>query len=66
MLPANHPRLKARCIGPSTLSTKVDDEMRSFVTRQAERAEVSRSEVLRRLLDFYRANEEMVNEEVEL
>jgi negative regulator of replication initiation len=66
MIPADHPRLKSRCIGPSTLSTKVDDEMRSFISRQAEQAEVSRSEVLRRLLDFYRENTDFVNREVEL
>jgi negative regulator of replication initiation len=66
MLKQSHPALKAKCRGPKSLSTKVDEEMYSFLERQAERAGVSKCEVLRRLLDFYRANTVQINSEAEL
>jgi hypothetical protein len=63
MLPETHPRLKARCRGSSTLSTKVDDETKRWVERKAEQSEIPASELLRRLLDYYRANESVVDDE---
>lgn len=66
MIYHNHPALKARCRGPKSLSTKVDEETDQFLEEQAERAEVSKAEVLRRLIDFYRANTEQINSEAEL
>lgn len=66
MIPADHPRLKARCRGGHTLSTKVDDETNRWLARQAKMAGVSKAEVVRRVLDFYRENTDFVNREVEL
>jgi negative regulator of replication initiation len=66
MIYEDHPALKARCRGPKSLSTKVDQETDQFIEQQAERAGVSKCEVLRRLLDFYRANTVQINSEAEL
>lgn len=66
MLPETHPRLKARCRGEHTLSTKVDEETNRWLGRQAKMADVSKAEVVRRVLDYYRLKPEEINEEVEL
>jgi hypothetical protein len=66
MLYEDHPALKARCRGPKTVSTTVDEETDEFLEEQAEQAKVSKSEVMRRLLDFYRANTRQINSEAEL
>jgi hypothetical protein len=42
------------CLGDHAISTKVDDQMESFLTSEAERLGVSRAELLRRILDSYR------------
>lgn len=59
-------RMKSRCVGQNTLSTSVDGEMRRWVNRQAERAGVSQSELLRRVLEYYRVHKKAVNAEVDL
>ena len=66
MLPETHPRLKARCRGSSTLSTSVDEETNRWVGRKASAAGVTKAEVIRRLLDYYRQNEGVVDAEVDL
>lgn len=66
MLDRTHPALKARCRGSKTLSTKVDDETDSFLERQADRSGVPKSEVVRRLLDYYRERREEINQQVDL
>lgn len=48
---------KSRCIGRETVSTKVDGEMRQWIEERADAAGVAVTEVLRRLLDLYRASE---------
>ena len=48
---------KSRCIGRETVSTKVDGEMRQWIEKRAESAGVPVTELLRRLLDLYRASE---------
>lgn len=46
----------SRCRGQIPLSTKVDQPMREFVDDEAARLGVSRTEVLRRLLELYRSS----------
>ena len=48
---------KSRCIGRETVSTKVDGEMRQWIEERADAAGVAVTELLRRLLDLYRASE---------
>lgn len=66
VLPESHPRMKARCRGGHTLSTKVDDEMNRWLDRRAKMAGVTKAEIVRRLLDHYRENEAKVSREVDL
>jgi hypothetical protein len=66
MLPEAHPKLKARCRGGRTLSTKVDGETNRWLARRAKMAGVSKAEVIRRVLDYYREYPEEVNREVDL
>ncbi len=42
------------CMGNLSVSTKVDQSMMDFITAEAERCGVNRSELLRRVLDDYR------------
>lgn len=66
MLPETHPALRAQCRGEHTLSAKVDDETVRWLDRTAEQAKVSRSEVVRRFLDYCRAHERAIKDEAEL
>lgn len=66
MIDYTHPALKAECRGSHTLSTRIDREMNEFLDRQAERAEVTKAEVVRRLLDLYRRRPDEINREVDL
>jgi hypothetical protein len=50
--------MESRCQGTETVSAKVDDGMQSFLRREAKRLGVSRSEVVRRVFDTYRAGRE--------
>lgn len=66
MLPQTHPRLKARCIGPKTLSTRVDEQTARRIEKRARAAGIPKTELLRRLLDYYEANAAEVEEEIEI
>ena len=44
----------SNCLGATPLATKVDGAMEEFVTDEANRLGVSKAELQRRLLDFYR------------
>ena len=44
----------SQCQGDLTLATKVDASMNEFVEDETERLGISRAELHRRLLDFYR------------
>lgn len=61
-----YPNLKSRCRGDNTLSTNVDGETLRYVEREADRAEIPKSELLRRLIDYYRGRERMMREELDL
>lgn len=60
------PHIRAKCMGPNTVSATVDEETREYLDRVARRNGVSVAEVLRRLIDFYRAFPEHVGNEVDL
>lgn len=45
----------AECMGDVPVGTKTDRSMAEFLDRRAERLGVTRAELLRRLLDEYRA-----------
>lgn len=49
--------IKSWCVGRETLSTKVDDETREWIEKRARAAAVAPAELLRRLIDLYRASE---------
>lgn len=59
-------RIKSRCMGRNTLSTKVNEATRRFIEVEAERAGVSRAEVVRRLLDLFRDRPDEIREKVDL
>jgi hypothetical protein len=42
------------CLGELPVSTKVDREMQEFLTEEAERLGINRSELMRRLFTAYR------------
>lgn len=44
----------AQCMGDVPCGTKVDQSMRDFLDDEANRLGVSRAELVRRVLDFYR------------
>lgn len=44
----------AECMGDIPAGTKIDQSMRDFLDREADRLGVSNAELYRRLLDFYR------------
>jgi hypothetical protein len=44
------------CKGTKPVGTKVDDSTRRFLEEESERLGVSRSEVLRRMIDVYRGS----------
>jgi hypothetical protein len=53
-------------MGRNTLSTKVNEATRRFIEVEAERAGVSRAEVVRRLLDLFRDRPDEIREKVDL
>lgn len=48
--------MNSRCQGPDTVSAKVDAGMRQFLEAEADRLDLCRSEVVRRVFDTYRAS----------
>jgi len=50
----------AQCMGDVPCGTKTDQPMRDFLDEEASRLGVTRAELMRRILDFYR--ESRVNE----
>jgi hypothetical protein len=46
----------ADCFGDLTVTAKVDESMRDFVDAEASRCGVTRAEIIRRVLDDYRAS----------
>jgi negative regulator of replication initiation len=51
-------RIETDCVGQQSLTAKVDKEMFDWVDTRADRAGVSRTEFLRRLLELYKASRE--------
>jgi len=48
----------AQCMGDVPCGTKIDQPMRDFLDEEAERLGVTRAELVRRVLDFYRESRE--------
>lgn len=44
----------AECMGDIPAATKIDQSMRDFLDNEAERLGITKAELHRRLLDFYR------------
>jgi len=48
----------AQCMGDVPCGTKIDKPMREFIDDEADRLGVTRAELVRRILDFYRESRE--------